>query len=157
VILIIGYGYDFPIAYRLSPIAHLLDFPPFQTIEYGMFTLCVKDSFAAAHRLVGYKGKCEELHGHNFTVEVCIAGNELQDDGMLMDFTILKGHLHEVLDVLDHKYINDIPFFSGHASSAEYIAVYVFSEMGKRVGDDRVSMKKVTVWESDRACASYEG
>ena len=135
---------------------HLLDFPPFQTIQYGMFTLSVKDSFAAAHRLVGYKGKCEELHGHNFTVEVSIAGDDLQDDGMLLDFTILRGHLHEVLDVLDHKYINDIPFFSGRASSAENIALYVFSEMEGRVGNNRVSVKKVTVWESDRACASYE-
>lgn len=128
----------------------------FQTIEYGMFTLCVKDSFAAAHRLVGYKGKCEELHGHNFTVEVCIAGEQLQDDGMLIDFAIIKGHLHEILDGLDHKYINDIPFFCGHASSAEYIAMYIFSEMERRIGNDRICMKNVRVWESDRAYASYE-
>ncbi|MBP1748234.1 MAG: queuosine biosynthesis protein QueD [Deltaproteobacteria bacterium] len=121
-----------------------------------MFTLCVKDSFAAAHRLVGYKGKCEELHGHNFTVEVGVAGEQLQDDGMLIDFTIIKGHLHEILDSLDHKYINDIPFFSARASSAEYVAMYVFSEMEKRIGNDRVRMKMVRVWESDRAYASYE-
>ena len=121
-----------------------------------MFTLCVKDSFAAAHRLVGYKGKCEELHGHNFAVEVCVAGNELQEDGMLIDFAVLKQHLGKVLDVLDHKYINDIPFFSGRASSAEHIAVYIFSEMEKHIGDDRISIKTVRVWESDRACATYE-
>lgn len=145
-----------PITYNPLPHTHLLDFIPSQTIQYDMFTLCVKDSFAAAHRLVGYKGKCEELHGHNFTVEVCVAGDELQDDGMLIDFTVLKSRLHEVLDVLDHKYINDIPFFSEHASSAEYIAMYVFSELEKRAGGGRVSVKKVTVWESDRASASYE-
>ncbi len=51
---------------------------PLQTISYGMFTLCVKDSFAAAHRLVGYKGKCEELHGHNFAVEVFLSGHRLE-------------------------------------------------------------------------------
>jgi len=144
-----------PHASRLTPHG-LLDFIPFQTIQYGMFTLCVKDSFAAAHRLVGYKGKCEELHGHNFTVEVSVAGERLQDDGMLLDFAILKSHLHEVLDALDHKFINDIPFFSGHASSAEYIAMYVFSEMDKRVSNEHVSMKNVRVWESDRAFAAYE-
>ncbi len=121
-----------------------------------MFTLCVRDSFAAAHRLVGYKGKCEELHGHNFTVEVCVRGAELQDDGMLIDFKVLKGHLQEILDVLDHKYINDIPFFSTRAASAEYIAMYIFSEMESRIGNNSVSMKEVRVWESDRACASYE-
>ena len=121
-----------------------------------MFTLCIRDSFAAAHRLVGYKGKCEELHGHNFTVEVRVKGPDLQEDGMLMDFKVLKDYLHEILDVLDHKYINDIPFFSGHASSAEYIAMYIFSEMEGRLGNGRVSMKDVRVWESDRAYAAYE-
>lgn len=121
-----------------------------------MFTLCVKDSFAAAHRLVGYKGKCEELHGHNFTVEVFISGDSLADDGMLVDFQTIKGHLQNVLDVLDHKYINDIPFFSERASSAEYIAMYIFTEMEKRMGRDPVAVREVRVWESERAYASYE-
>ncbi len=121
-----------------------------------MFTLCVKDSFAAAHRLVGYKGKCEELHGHNFAVEVFVSGDTLADDGMLVDFHTIKGHLQNVLDVLDHKYINDIPFFSERASSAEYIAMYIFTEMEKRMGQDHVSVREVRVWESERAYASYE-
>lgn len=121
-----------------------------------MFTLCVKDSFAAAHRLVGYKGKCEELHGHNFTVEVFISGKSLADDGMLVDFQTIKGHLQNVLDVLDHKYINDIPFFSERVSSAEYIAMYIFTEMEKRMGQDPVAVREVRVWESERAYASYE-
>ncbi len=55
-----------------------------------MFTLCVKDSFAAAHRLVGYKGKCEELHGHNFAVEIYLSGESLGNDGMLVDFKTIK-------------------------------------------------------------------
>ncbi|MDD3846440.1 MAG: 6-carboxytetrahydropterin synthase QueD [Syntrophorhabdaceae bacterium] len=121
-----------------------------------MFTLCVKDSFAAAHRLVGYKGKCEELHGHNFTVEVFISGDRLGDDGMLVDFQTIKADLQEVLDILDHKYINDIPFFAERASSAEYIAMYIFSEMDRRTGGERVSVREVRVWESERAYASYE-
>ncbi|MHB8109908.1 MAG: 6-carboxytetrahydropterin synthase QueD [Syntrophorhabdaceae bacterium] len=120
-----------------------------------MFTLSVKDSFAAAHRLIGYKGKCEELHGHNFTVEVLISGEELGDDGMLMDFHVIKVYLQEILETLDHKYINDIPFFSERASSAEYIAMYVYQEIEKRLATLRVSMKEVRVWESERAYASY--
>jgi 6-pyruvoyltetrahydropterin/6-carboxytetrahydropterin synthase len=121
-----------------------------------MFTLCVKDSFAAAHRLVGYRGKCEELHGHNFAVEVFVTGDRLGDDGMLVDFQIVKTNLQKVLDVLDHKYINDIPFFAERAGSAEYIAMYIFTEMEKLMGTERVSVGKVTVWESEKACASYE-
>lgn len=121
-----------------------------------MFTLCVKDSFAAAHRLVGYKGKCEELHGHNFAVEVYLSGHQLGDDGMLVDFKTIKANLQKVLDVLDHKYINDIPFFAERASSAEYVAMYIFTEMEKLMGTERVSVSRVTVWESEKACASYE-
>lgn len=121
-----------------------------------MFTLCVKDSFAAAHRLVGYKGKCEELHGHNFAVEIFLSGHRLGDDGMLVDFKTIKANLQKVLDVLDHKYINDIPFFAERASSAEYVAMYIFTEMEKLMGTERVSVSRVTVWESEKACASYE-
>jgi len=121
-----------------------------------MFTLCVKDSFAAAHRLIGYKGKCEELHGHNFTVEVFFSGSRLGDDGMLIDFQIIKGYLKSVLETMDHKYINDIPFFAQRASSAEYIAMYVFGEIEQRMAEQHISVREVKVWESERAFASYE-
>ena len=121
-----------------------------------MFTLCVKDSFAAAHRLVGYKGKCEELHGHNFTVEAFFAGSDLGDNGMLIDFQIIKGHLKDVIENLDHKYINDIPFFAERTSSAEHIAMYVYHEIEKRLAGQQVSVKEIRVWESEQAWASYE-
>ena len=121
-----------------------------------MFTLCVKDSFAAAHRLIGYKGKCEELHGHNFTVEAFFAGNDLGDNGMLIEFQIIKGHLKGVIENLDHKYINDIPFFAERTSSAEHIAMYVYYEIEKRLAGQQVSVKEIRVWESEKAWASYE-
>ncbi len=121
-----------------------------------MFTLCVKDSFAAAHRLIGYKGKCEELHGHNFTVEAFFTGDSLGDDGMLVDFQVIKGYLRDVIETLDHKYINDIPFFTRRASSAEHIAVYIFDEIEKRLSGQHVSVREIRVWESEKAWASYE-
>lgn len=121
-----------------------------------MFTLGIKDSFAAAHKIVGYKGKCEELHGHNFLVEVFISGEKLGDDGLLVDFKILKDYLKDVLDGLDHKYINEIGFFAERASSAEYIAMYIYGEMEKRIKEKEVLLKEVRVWESDKAWAAYE-
>jgi len=120
-----------------------------------MFTLSVKDSFAAAHRLEGYRGKCEELHGHNFVVEVLIAGEKLGTDGLLVDFKIIKDHLHNVLERLDHKYLNDIAFFADRASSAEYIAMYVYGEIQKIFRQENVSLKEVRVWESEKAYAAY--
>ena len=75
---------------------------------------------------------------------------------MLIDFQIIKGHLKGVLENLDHKYINDISFFTERASSAEYIAMYIFDEIEKRLIEQRVSVREVRVWESERAFASYE-
>jgi 6-pyruvoyltetrahydropterin/6-carboxytetrahydropterin synthase len=121
-----------------------------------MFTLCIKDSFAAAHRLIGYQGKCEELHGHNFFVEAFFSGEKLGDNGLLVDFKILKDYLKDVLDSLDHKYLNEIPFFTERASSAEYIAMYIFGEIDERIREKGVRLKEIKVWESDKASAAYE-
>ncbi len=120
-----------------------------------MFTLCVKDSFAAAHRLVGYQGKCEELHGHNFVVEAFFSGEKLGEDGLFVDFRILKGYLKEILDSLDHKYLNEIPFFAERASSAEYIALYIFEEVEKQIKQKGAFLKEIRVWESEKAYAAY--
>jgi 6-pyruvoyltetrahydropterin/6-carboxytetrahydropterin synthase len=120
-----------------------------------MFTLCVKDSFAAAHRLIGYEGKCEDLHGHNFVVEAFFSGGKLGDDGLLVDFKILKDYLKGVLDNLDHKYLNEITFFIERASSAEYIALYIFGEVEKQMKGGAAFLKEIRVWESDKAYAAY--
>ncbi len=120
-----------------------------------MFTLCVKDGFAAAHRIEDYNGKCEGLHGHNFVVEALFTGQELGRGGMLVDFTILKNHLKRILDGLDHKYINEIPFFKERASSSEYLAVYIFNEMKKLLEGAGVVVKEIRVWESEKAYAAY--
>ena len=121
----------------------------------SMFTLSVRDSFAAAHRLEGYQGKCEGLHGHNFIVEVLFTGEKLGDDGLLVDFRIIKGYLHDVLERLDHKYLNEISFFADRASSAEYISVYIYDEIKKIIREENVSLKEVRVWESEKAYAAY--
>jgi 6-pyruvoyltetrahydropterin/6-carboxytetrahydropterin synthase len=117
--------------------------------------LCVKDSFAAAHRLEEYHGKCEELHGHNFQVEALFSGKGPGPDGMVVDFKILKGYLTQTLDILDHKYINEIPFFSERASSSEYIAMFIYDKLKEVTKGSAVSVKEVRVWESDKAGAAY--
>jgi 6-pyruvoyltetrahydropterin/6-carboxytetrahydropterin synthase len=121
----------------------------------SVFTLCVKDSFAAAHKLEAYHGKCEELHGHNFHVEAFFSGTELNREGMVIDFKILKGYLTQVLDILDHKYLNEIPFFNEKASSSEYIAMFLFGRLTELTKGSAVSVKEVKVWESDKAGVSY--
>jgi 6-pyruvoyltetrahydropterin/6-carboxytetrahydropterin synthase len=122
-----------------------------------MFTLCVKDGFAAAHRLEAYHGKCENLHGHNFTVEAFFEGRQLDKEGMLVDFAVLKKHVKEALSDLDHKYINEIPFFHERASSSEYIALYLFEHLRSLLTEKSVSVKEVRVWESEKVYAAYSG
>ena len=122
-----------------------------------MFTLCVRDSFAAAHRIEDYHGKCEELHGHNFKVEVLVQGDAVGEGGMLLDFAILKGRLKEILEELDHKYINEIPFFKERASSSEYLALYIYDRLKVLLGSEAVILREVRIWESENAYAAYGG
>jgi 6-pyruvoyltetrahydropterin/6-carboxytetrahydropterin synthase len=120
-----------------------------------MFALAVRDSFAAAHRLESYKGKCETLHGHNFTVDALFEGETLDKDGMLVDFAILKGHLKEVLSELDHRYLNDIPFFRERASSSEYIALFIYGRLSELSKEHGAALTEVRVWESAGSYAAY--
>ncbi len=121
-----------------------------------MFTLCVRDGFAAAHRLESYHGKCENLHGHNFKVEAFFEGEQLNDEGMLVDFAILKGHLKEVLSGLDHRFINEIPFFKERAASSEYIAMYLHDRLQSLLKDKGVAVSEIRVWESDNVYAAFK-
>ncbi len=116
--------------------------------------LKVIDSFSAAHFLREYQGVCENLHGHNWRVELEVVGEELDKTGLLVDFKFLKTVLKEVLDVIDHKLINDIPPFDKLNPSSENIAKFIFQEVGLRLPKS-VKVKAVSVWESDKACATY--
>jgi 6-pyruvoyltetrahydropterin/6-carboxytetrahydropterin synthase len=122
-----------------------------------MFTLFVRETFAAAHRLELYHGKCEALHGHNFRVEALVEGEKIGKEGMLLDFAILKGHLRQILADLDHRYINEIPFFEERASSSEYLALYIYDRLKEMLHEGDVAVKEVRVWESDHAYAAYGG
>ncbi|MCX7706342.1 MAG: 6-carboxytetrahydropterin synthase QueD [bacterium] len=120
-----------------------------------MFELLISDYFSGAHRLRGYKGKCEKLHGHNWKVEVTVFGNADKKTGMVIDFRVLKLELEKVLSKLDHSYLNDIDYFKKVNPSSENVAVYIFEEMKKNLRRYNVEIKKVTLWENERQCASY--
>lgn len=120
-----------------------------------MFTLCVRDTFSAAHRIEEYHGKCEDLHGHNFTVEAFFVGDKPEKDGMVIDFAILKGYLKKALSNVDHQNINDIPFFRNRAASSEYIALYIYETMRAMSSGEAVKLCEVRVWESGSAWVSY--
>lgn len=119
-----------------------------------MFELKILTHFAAAHQLRMVAKKCENLHGHNWKVEVCVSGDALNSWGVLMDFGELKVHVAEVIDTLDHKFLNELPFFKGNPSS-ENIAVYIAQALAAKLEGTDVRVSRVTTWESDDACATY--
>ena len=120
-----------------------------------MYRLTIHTHFAAAHNLINYQGDCENLHGHNWKVEVTVAAKELDKAGLGIDFKILKRETNRILDLLDHKYLNEIEHFRETSPSSENIACFLFGELGKSLNSGNVTVEKVNVWESEYACASY--
>jgi len=122
-----------------------------------MYEVTIKKSFSAAHILKEIGGKCEELHGHNFTVEVTVAGPSLNSEDLLIDFRVLKGWTNEILGGLDHKYLNEIDCFRERNPSSEQVARYIYDRLAEKVRSLSLSLTRVTVWESENARASYNG
>lgn len=119
-----------------------------------MFEVSVVDTFAAAHFLRNYKGKCERLHGHNYRVEITVSGQKLDGAGMLFDFTDIKRELRKLFERVDHYNLNEVPPFDELNPSAENLAFYFWTEMQKALGDG-VNVSQVRVWETDTSIATY--
>lgn len=121
-----------------------------------MFELKIATNFAAAHQLKMVSKKCENLHGHNWKIEVYIKGNKLNDAGVLIDFGELKKHINLITEKLDHKFLNDLDFFNdSNPPSSEIIARFIAKELEASLIHPSVKVSRVTVWESDDACATF--
>ncbi len=120
-----------------------------------MYEIKIVRFFSAAHFLKDYHGKCEALHGHNWKVEVMIRREGLGDGNMAFDFSQLKRATDEILDTLDHKNLNDLPYFSDQNPSSEVIARYIFESLEKRLAKEPVTIYRVNAWESRDSCAGY--
>lgn len=120
-----------------------------------MYELKIVTQFAAAHRLENFYGKCEALHGHNWKVEVYLMGERLDEAGLVRDFGVVKARTREVLQELDHKYLNELPAFQGQNPSSENLARYLFERLRAVLNEDGLWVSRVSVWESDTSCASY--
>ncbi len=120
-----------------------------------MYEVKIKADFSAAHNLREVGGKCESLHGHNFAVEVAVESEALDEGGMVIDFRLLKAKTKEVLDTLDHRYLNELPFFRNQNPSSENLAAYIFSEVSRRIDQGSRRVRRVSVWESETSRATY--
>ncbi|MFH0731455.1 MAG: 6-carboxytetrahydropterin synthase QueD [Candidatus Omnitrophota bacterium] len=118
------------------------------------YEITVESSFSAAHRLKGYKGKCENLHGHNWRIQATFTKKSLDKIGLVMDFNDAKKILEQALFELDHKDINKIGVFKKCNPTSELIAKFVFKKIEKAVAN-KARLEKVSVWETPTSCASY--
>ena len=116
-----------------------------------MFELKTQMSFSAAHHLLNYEGECENQHGHNWLVEVYVKGEALDKSNILVDYKVLKKELKKVLDLLDHKDINELEYFKNESPSSEMRAMFIDNKMKENI----VQVSKVSVWETSTSCASY--
>ena len=120
-----------------------------------MYELKVVSRFAAAHNLNNFYGKCEDLHGHNWLVEVYVTSEVLDDADLVMDFGVIKKHLGAVLDLVDHKYLNEIEFFKDKNPSSENIARFIYENLAPLIDKGQARLTKVSAWESENSCATY--
>lgn len=120
-----------------------------------MYELKVITRFAAAHRLTMVGAKCENMHGHNWKIEVVLKGDRLNAAGVLMDFGDIKALLRDIIDRLDHQFLNELPIFAGGQPSSERIAAFVADQLQQALGAPNVRVSRVSAWESDDACATW--
>ena len=120
-----------------------------------MFEVSIDYSFSAGHALRNYKGKCENIHGHNYKVRVAVEGAELDSAGLLIDFVELRQAVKNVADRLDHQFLNDLDPFDQLNPSAENMALYFCRELEPRINQGDARVKAVTVWETDTSFATY--
>lgn len=121
-----------------------------------MFELKIVTHFAAAHQLKMVAEKCENLHGHNWKIEVYVSGQTLNPAGVLIDFGELKQHLSEIIGRLDHKFLNELNYFhDSFPPSSENIARYIAEALQAKIKGPEVMVSRVTAWESENACATF--
>ena len=119
-----------------------------------MFQVSVEETFSAGHALRGYKGKCENPHGHNYRVRVTVEGPQLDSIGLLVDFVQVKQVVREIMGRLDHQFMNDLEPFQKVNPSAENVAKYFYDEICRKLSNG-VELRQVTIWETDITSATY--
>jgi 6-pyruvoyltetrahydropterin/6-carboxytetrahydropterin synthase len=120
-----------------------------------MFQISAEYTFAAGHALRGYKGKCENVHGHNYKVQVTVEGERLNSIGLLMDFVDLRAAIKGLVDRLDHRFLNDLPPFDQLNPSAENLAKYFYDGLEPQVREQGNRVSAVKVWETDTTSATF--
>jgi 6-pyruvoyltetrahydropterin/6-carboxytetrahydropterin synthase len=123
----------------------------------SFYEVMIERNFSSAHQLRGYKGKCENLHGHNYKIEIFAKGAELNNIGLLIDFVDLKKAADDVVKYFDHRNINELPPFDEELNpSAENLARFILEFLNRAVSDERVKIYKVRCYETPTSVATFQ-
>ena len=123
-----------------------------------MHEVTVEADFSSGHYLRNYHGRCENPHGHNYKVRVRLAGAELDQTGLLLDFKMLKQVMRPVIDRIDHQMLNELEPFTTLNPSAENLAHYFWEQTNEQLAGmtaGRVRVKNCTIWETDTTSATF--
>ncbi len=122
-----------------------------------MFELKIKTDFSAAHQLAMVGEKCENLHGHNWNIEVYVKGERLNEAGVLVDFGDIKKAVRTIMKTIDHKFLNELEAFKSMQPSSERIAIYIAEQLQPFLDKlpEAITVSRVSAWESADACATY--
>src|SRR5260370_23145386 len=141
-----------------STACRITDSPPNWKMwrSFSMFEVTIEETFAAGHALRNYRGKCENVHGHNYRCQVTLEGEQLDSIGLLVDFVEMKRVVHSVLDRMDHQWLNEVPPFDLLNPSAENMAKYIHDEVkqGLRIREG-VRIGAVKLSDTDTSTRTY--
>jgi 6-pyruvoyltetrahydropterin/6-carboxytetrahydropterin synthase len=132
--------------------------PAFALLIFGggkMYEITIETGFSAAHKLKNYRGKCENLHGHNWKVAITVESGQLDDTGLAMDFTELRAHAQKIMEKFDHKNLSELPEFKKQNPTTENIARIIYEILEQILKNHTARIKKVSVAESEKSRASY--
>ena len=95
------------------------------------------------------------MHGHNWKVEVEVSGNVLDNVGMVLDFKDIRNSTNDIVNKLDHRFLNDLEPFKEINPTAENIAKYIFLELSKVINNNETRIKSIKLWETEKSAVMY--
>jgi 6-pyruvoyltetrahydropterin/6-carboxytetrahydropterin synthase len=111
-------------------------------------------TFDCAHHLNDYEGKCKNIHGHTYKLEVSVKG-EINKNGLVIDFHDLNDLVeNEILSYIDHKYLNELFDFN---PTCELLGVWIWDEINKRLPQSGCELCKLVLWETPTSFITIEG
>jgi len=120
-----------------------------------MYKINVISSFSGAHCLLGYRGACQNLHGHNWQVRVQLITEKTDEIGMALDYKVIKSKLELLLNQFDHQYLNQLSWFKSQNPTSENIARVIYQEMTTVFELENIRVNEVEVWESSQTSIIY--